>query len=85
MVRAELWNGARAGHEQAVLRDMERDLVELPLTPEVWDTLKALVTKAIMLLAMMMLTIGMMPNDAPISVSDKSASRGCRRVAASIG
>ena len=37
MVRAELWNGARAGHEQAVLRDMERDLVELPLTPEVWD------------------------------------------------
>ena len=37
LVRAELWNGARAGHEQKVLRDMERDLVELPLTPAVWD------------------------------------------------
>jgi predicted nucleic acid-binding protein len=38
IIRAELWNGARAGHEEAVLRDMERDLVELPLTPKVWDT-----------------------------------------------
>ena len=37
LVRAELWNGARAGHERNVLRDMERDLVEFPLTPEVWD------------------------------------------------
>ena len=37
LVRAELWNGARAGHERTVLRDLERDLVELPLTPDVWD------------------------------------------------
>ncbi len=37
IVRAELWNGARGGHERKVLRDMERDLVELPLTPAVWD------------------------------------------------
>lgn len=37
LVRAELWNGAQAGHERKVLRDLERDLAELPLTPDVWD------------------------------------------------
>ena len=37
IVRAELWNGARAGHERNVLSDMERDLAELPLTPDVWN------------------------------------------------
>ena len=46
IVRAELWNGARGGHERKVLRDMERDLVELPLTPEVWDAVYELARTA---------------------------------------
>ena len=37
LVRAELWNGARGGHERKVLRDLERDLVEFTLTADVWD------------------------------------------------
>lgn len=38
IVRTELWNGARGGREQRMLREMERDLIELPLTPAVWNT-----------------------------------------------
>ena len=38
IVRTELWNGARGGREQRILREMERDLLELPLTPAVWAT-----------------------------------------------
>lgn len=38
IVRTELWNGARGGREQAMLREMARDLIELPLTAAVWDT-----------------------------------------------
>ncbi len=37
MVRLELWNGAGGDQERKVLRDFERVLPELAITPEVWD------------------------------------------------
>jgi predicted nucleic acid-binding protein len=37
MVRLELWNGARGRHEQQVLKEMEQNLIELQITPQVWD------------------------------------------------
>jgi predicted nucleic acid-binding protein len=46
MVRLELWNGARGDHEKAVLRDMERNLIELDMTPAVWDTAFELARKS---------------------------------------
>jgi len=36
MVRLELWNGAKGEHEKRVLRDMERNLIELETGPEAW-------------------------------------------------
>jgi len=46
MVRLELWNGARGEHEKRVVRDMERDLPELELTPAVWNMSCELARKA---------------------------------------
>jgi predicted nucleic acid-binding protein len=37
MVRLELWNGAAGEAEKKTLRQLERDLVSLDLTAEVWD------------------------------------------------
>ncbi len=36
VVRLELWNGASGRHESAVLRDMEKHLIDLAIVPEVW-------------------------------------------------
>jgi predicted nucleic acid-binding protein len=36
LVRLELWNGARAQREGAVLRDLERALPELKIDEDVW-------------------------------------------------
>ena len=36
MVRLELWNGARGEHEKRVLREMESQLIDLEMSPEVW-------------------------------------------------
>jgi predicted nucleic acid-binding protein len=36
LVRLELWNGARAQRESAVLRDLERALPELKIDEDVW-------------------------------------------------
>jgi predicted nucleic acid-binding protein len=38
VVRLELWNGAGGDQEKKVLRDLERVLPELPITPQVWLT-----------------------------------------------
>lgn len=46
MVRLELWNGARGTHEKRVLRDMERDLAELPFDSDVWNTACEMARKA---------------------------------------
>jgi predicted nucleic acid-binding protein len=37
IVRLELWNGAKGGSEQAVLREMETEIPSLEITPPVWD------------------------------------------------
>lgn len=37
LVRLELWNGAGGDREKKVLRDFERLVPELPITPEVWN------------------------------------------------
>jgi predicted nucleic acid-binding protein len=37
VVRLEMWNGAGGEREQKVLRDLERDLPELPIDVEVWN------------------------------------------------
>jgi predicted nucleic acid-binding protein len=37
LVRLELWNGARAQREGAVLRDLERALPELKINDDVWE------------------------------------------------
>lgn len=36
MVRLELWNGARHGGDQRLLREIEEQLQTVPTTPEVW-------------------------------------------------
>ncbi len=36
MVRLELWNGARGDHEKRVIRDLERELPDLEIAPQVW-------------------------------------------------
>ena len=36
MIRVELWNGAQGEHEKRVLREMGRQLIELPISQEVW-------------------------------------------------
>jgi predicted nucleic acid-binding protein len=37
MVRLELWNGARGRHEKQVLKEMQLNLFELEMIPQVWD------------------------------------------------
>jgi predicted nucleic acid-binding protein len=37
IVRLELWNGAGGDREKKVLRDFERFIPELEITPEVWS------------------------------------------------
>ena len=37
LVRLELWNGARGGHEQGVLRHFAEVMPELPIDGTVWD------------------------------------------------
>lgn len=37
VVKLELWNGGRGGHEKKVLRDLDRLLPCLPMTEAVWD------------------------------------------------
>jgi predicted nucleic acid-binding protein len=37
IVRLELWNGARGDHEGTVLREMEKELPCLEISPPVWD------------------------------------------------
>ncbi len=37
MVRLELWNGARGDREKRVLRDLEAQLPDLEITPQVWS------------------------------------------------
>ncbi len=46
MVRLELWNGALGDHEKAVLRDMEKNLIDLEMPPGVWDLAFELARKA---------------------------------------
>ena len=46
MVRLELWNGARGDRDKKALRDFERYLPELPITPDVWNAAYALAQKA---------------------------------------
>ena len=46
LVRLELWNGARGNRERRVLRDMERNLPELPIGPEVWEAAVEIAAKA---------------------------------------
>jgi hypothetical protein len=36
MVRLELWNGARGDHEKRVLRELEAQVPDLEVTPQVW-------------------------------------------------
>jgi predicted nucleic acid-binding protein len=36
LVRLELWNGAGGERERKVLRELERSIPELDITPEVW-------------------------------------------------
>jgi predicted nucleic acid-binding protein len=38
MVRLELWNGAGGDREKKILRDFERLVPELDITPKVWST-----------------------------------------------
>ncbi|MQA91438.1 MAG: PIN domain-containing protein [Gemmatimonas sp.] len=37
MIRLELWNGAGGDREKRVLRQFEKLIPELAITPEVWD------------------------------------------------
>ncbi|MBI4519206.1 MAG: PIN domain-containing protein [Gemmatimonadetes bacterium] len=37
LVRLELWNGAGGDREKKVLKELERQLSELAMTPEVWN------------------------------------------------
>ena len=46
IVRLELWNGARGGREQRVLRRFEEVLPSLPMDEEVWATACALARRA---------------------------------------
>jgi predicted nucleic acid-binding protein len=45
MVSLELRNGARGDHEKAVLRDRERNLIDLDMPPAVWDLTSELARK----------------------------------------
>ena len=38
LVRLELWNGAGGDREKKVLREFERLVPELTITPDVWDS-----------------------------------------------
>ena len=46
IVRLELWNGARGDRDKKALRDFERLLPELPVTPKVWSAAYALAQTA---------------------------------------
>ena len=46
MVRLELWNCARGQHEKHVLKEMEKELIELEMTRQVWDDACALAQRA---------------------------------------
>lgn len=41
-----MWNGAGGEKERKVLRDLERELPELPIDEAVWDTAYALARRA---------------------------------------
>lgn len=45
LVRLELWNGAGGEREKKVLRDFERLVPELSITPQVWDEAYSLARK----------------------------------------
>ena len=38
MILLELWNGAQAGNQQRLLRELERDLDKVPTPAAVWET-----------------------------------------------
>jgi predicted nucleic acid-binding protein len=46
VVRLELWNGARGGHEKQVLLELERELAKLEISADVWDLACGLARKA---------------------------------------
>jgi predicted nucleic acid-binding protein len=46
IIRVELWIGARGPREKSVLREYERVLPDLDLSPEVWDAACALARAA---------------------------------------
>lgn len=46
MVAAELWNGVRGNYEKKKLEELERDIVCLPTTQEVWALARNLARKA---------------------------------------
>lgn len=46
IVRLELWNGARGDAERRVLREMDREIVSLEITPSVWSHAIVLATAA---------------------------------------
>ncbi|MBI4684287.1 MAG: PIN domain-containing protein [Nitrospirae bacterium] len=42
MVAVELWNGARGDYEKQKLSELEKEIICLNTTPEVWQTAKVL-------------------------------------------
>lgn len=46
VVRLELWNGARGQHESSVLREMEKELTDFPIGPEVWTSAEEIARRA---------------------------------------
>ncbi len=46
MIRLELWNGARGDHEKRVIRDLERELPDVDIAPQVWRSACALARAA---------------------------------------
>jgi predicted nucleic acid-binding protein len=45
-VRLELWNGARTGPDNRLLRELEENLETVPTTPEVWALARAFARSA---------------------------------------
>lgn len=45
MVALELWNGARGDYEKQRLKDLEKEILLLQTTSDVWRTAKALAQK----------------------------------------
>ncbi len=46
MVALELWNGARGDYEKKRLADLEKDIICLPTTDEVWSGARELARKS---------------------------------------